>query len=119
MKTLSFLTVLLIGMSINAQSKKLNGNISNSNAITSNIGITLNANSLNEIESLKDDEVRSIFEKSSLNQTIYFEFICTKSENPDLEFDDFSIKITGNSNDLDAFMERYKRAKAKVIELHN
>lgn len=119
MKTLSFLVVLFVGMSINAQSKQLNGNSSNPNVITSNIGITLNANSLKEIEALNDEEVRSIFEKSSPNQTIYFEFICKKSENPDLDFDDFSIKITGNSNDLDAFMNRYKRAKAKVIELHN
>lgn len=119
MKTLSFLIVLLIGISVKAQPQALNGNISNSGVITSNTGITLNADSIAEIESLNDEEVRSVYEMSSSNQTIYFEFICEKFYNSKDASENFSIKITGNSNNLEAFMERYKKAKAKIIELYN
>lgn len=118
MRTIIFSIIMLFGLSVVAQTQTLEDNISKHKVVTSNIGITLKADSLKEITSLNDDDIRSIFEESSPNEIISFEFICEQDQGANFQVERFSIKIEGNSNDLDAFMNRYQKAKATIIKLY-
>lgn len=118
MRTIIFSIIMLFGLSIAAQTETLKGQISEQKVVTSNIGITLKADSIKDITALNDDNIRSIFEESSLNETISFEFICEQSQGANFQVERYSIKIEGNSNDLDAFMNRYQKAKATIIKLY-
>ena len=108
-----------IGFSVAAQTKPLNGQILEPKVLTSNIGVTLKADSLEKIETLNDDDVRAIFESSSPNQSIYFEFICEKDQGDNYLIENFSLKIEGNSNELDVFMSRFQKAKKTIIKFYN
>lgn len=118
MRTIIFSIIMLFGLSIVGQTETLKGGISEHKVVTSNIGITLKADSLKEITSLNDDDIRSIFEESSPNERISFEFICEKDQGANFLVERFTIKIEGNSNDLDAFMNRYQKAKTTIIKLY-
>lgn len=119
MKTLILFITMLLGFSVAAQTKTLNGQISESKVLTSNIGVTIKADSLKEIETLNEDDIRTIFEASRPNQTIYFEFICEKDQDDNYLTENFALKIEGNSNELDAFMNRFQKAKKTIIKLFN
>jgi hypothetical protein len=119
MKTVILFMTMLIGSSVAAQTKPLNGLISESKTLTSNIGVTLKADSLKKIETLHDDDIRAIFESSSPNQSIYFEFICEKDQGDNYLIERFALKVEGNSNELDAFMSRFQKAKATIIKFYN
>lgn len=119
MKTFIFLITMITGFSAAAQTQPLKGQISESKEITSNIGVTIKADSLKEIETLKDEDVRAIFDNSGSNQTIYFEFICEKDQGDNYLIEKFALKIEGNSNELDAFMSRFQKAKKTIIKFYN
>ena len=119
MKTLILFITMLLGFSVAAQTKPLNGQILESKVLTSNIGVTLKADSLEKIETLNDDDVRAIFESSSANQSIYFEFICEKDQGDNYIIENFALKIEGNSNELDVFMSRFQKAKETIIKFYN
>lgn len=119
MKTIIISIAMLISLSVGAQSKTLKGQISEHAVVTTNIGITLKADSLKEITSLNDDDIRAILETSWPNEGISFEFICENDAGANYQVEHFSLKIEGNSNDLDTFMNRYQKAKETIKKIYN
>ncbi|WP_053991999.1 hypothetical protein [Mangrovimonas sp. TPBH4] len=83
------------------------------------ISISVNAESLQDLEELNLDEILTIFKNSEPDRELSFEIVCYGEQMKNGKKSSLAMKADGNSNDLEAFYNQIKAIKKMALGYYN
>ncbi|WP_053978513.1 hypothetical protein [Mangrovimonas xylaniphaga] len=79
------------------------------------ISISINAESMQDLEDLNLEEIQDIFKNSEANKELSFQIVCYGEPMKNGKKASLSMKADGNSNDLEAFCNQIKMIQKMAL----
>ena len=114
MKHIFLLLALLICHFVTSQE------VNTDRQILEDVKVSLEMGSYEDLEVLDSDDFISLFEYVKTDQAIELEIICNFDHSmDDMTISGTTVRLKGNSNDLDEFTKKAERAKNALKQLYN
>ncbi|MFT4780512.1 hypothetical protein ES692_08800 [Psychroserpens burtonensis] len=120
MKTVFTFLGLLIATVTFSQAQNLEGKVTTENIKITNLSVSVTVDSAEEVKTTFDmKDIKSILNEVEGDEEISFEITCNGEKISEGVTKKVSYRVTGNSNDKDAFLKRINKIRKAAITYYN